>query len=139
MSERCFVDSNVLVYAHDTSAGERHRVARDLVLGLWRERNGVVSTQVLQETYVNVRRKAGHPLSADTARSLLRDYLAWEVVVNDGEAVVEATRLEERYGISFWDALIVHAANVSRSTTLLTEDLSHGQHYGGVVAHNPFL
>ena len=138
MTERVFVDSNILVYAHDRGAGERHAVARDLVLELWRERAGVVSTQVLQETYVNIRRKAAHPLSIAEARTLLQDYLVWKLVVIDGAAIIEATHFEERYGLAFWDALIVGAANLSGAQTLLTEDLNHGQRYGRVKAHNPF-
>ena len=138
MTERIFVDSNVLVYAHDSGAGERHDVARELVLELWRDRSGVISTQVLQETYVNLRHKAARPLTVDEALELVSEYLAWDVVVNDGASVLEAIRLETRYRISFWDSLIVAAANASGVATLLSEDLSHGQQYGAVTVRNPF-
>ena len=138
MTERVFVDSNVLVYAHDSGAGERHDIARDLVLELWRDRSGVISTQVLQETYVNLRHKAARPLAVDEALELVSEYLAWDVVVNDGTSVLEAIRLEARYRISFWDALIVAAANASGVATLLSEDLGHGQRYGAVTVRNPF-
>lgn len=138
MTARAFVDSNVLVYAHDSGAGERHDIARELVLRLWRDRAGVVSTQVLQEVYVNLRKKAAKPLSAAQARELISDYLVWDVVVNDGAAVVEAIRFEERCRISFWDGLIVAAANAAAAEVLLTEDLNHGQQYGSVTVRNPF-
>jgi len=138
MTGRAFVDSNVLVYAHDSGAGERHHIARELVLKLWRDRAGVISTQVLQEVYVNLRKKASRPLSSTEARDLISDYLVWNVVVNDGASVVEAIRFEERYNISFWDALIVAAANASAAEVLLTEDLNHGQQYGTVTVRNPF-
>lgn len=138
MTGRAFVDSNVLVYAHDSGAGQRHAIARDLVLQLWRDRTGVISTQVLQETYVNLRRKAGRPLDAAEARDLISEYLAWDVVVNDAASVIEAVNLEERYRISFWDALIVAAANAGGAQVLLSEDLSHGQQYGAVTVHDPF-
>lgn len=138
MTERVFVDSNVLVYAHDAGAGDRHAIARDLLLDLWRDRSGVISTQVLQETYINLRRKAANPLSVDEAHGLISEYLAWDVVVNDGASVLEAIRLEARYRISFWDALIVAAANAGGAVTLLSEDLSHGQQYGAVTVRNPF-
>jgi predicted nucleic acid-binding protein len=138
MTERVFVDSNVLVYAHDSGAGERHAIARDLVLQLWRDRSGVISTQMLQETYVNLRYKAAKPLAVDQAQELISEYLAWDVVVNDGASVLEAIRLEARYQISFWDALIVAAANAGGVVTLLSEDLSHGQQYGAVTVRNPF-
>lgn len=138
MSDRFFVDTNLLVYAHDSSAGVKHDRARGLVERLWHDRTGVLSTQVLQELYVSLR-KARHPLPTSDARQIVADYLRWEIVVNTGESVVEATELEERYQLSFWDALIVHAAGVSGAETLYSEDLSHGQVYGAVRVLNPLL
>lgn len=138
MSAEFFVDSNVLVYAHDAGAGDRHEVARELVRRLWRDRSGVLSTQVLQEVYVNVRRKAEKPVSREEALRLIEDYLAWEVVVNTPRSVLEAIRIEKRFDISFWDALIVHAAQSAGATTLYTEDLNDGQAYGPVRAIDPF-
>lgn len=99
----------------------------------------MISTQVLQEFYVSVRRKALNPIEPRQAKQLLTDYLCWKVVVNDGEAVLQAIDLESRYTISFWDALIVHAANLARAATLYSEDLNHGQLYGDVRVANPFL
>jgi predicted nucleic acid-binding protein len=139
MSADYFVDSNVLVYAHDLGAGRKHEVARELTRRLWRERSGVVSTQVLQELYVNVRRKAEQPVTREEAIALIEDYRRWQVVVNSEHSIVEAIRIEERFGLSFWDALIVQAAQSSGAGTLYTEDLSHGQSYGSVSALNPFL
>jgi predicted nucleic acid-binding protein len=137
MSARCFVDTNVLVYAHDASAGLKHDRARELVEGLWQSRAGVISTQVLQELSVNVRMKAARPLGLEATRELVSDYLAWHVVVNDGEAVVAALDLEQRYQVSFWDALIIHAAQVAGADVLYSEDLSDGQRYGEVRVVNP--
>ena len=99
------------MYAHDTAAGAKHERARALVEDVWRERSGVVSTQVLQELCVNLRRKAGRPLTTKETRELVSDYLSWQVVVNNGESLVDALDLEERHKISFWDALVVHAAH----------------------------
>lgn len=138
MSVRAFVDTNVIVYAHDAGAGERHRVAADLVRGLWESRSGVLSTQVLQETWVNLRKKAARPVARDEALALIEDYSRWEVVVNTAASVVAATGLEERFGLSFWDALIVQAAQSAGVETLYSEDLSDGQAYGPVVVVNPF-
>ncbi len=137
MSGRAFVDTNVLVYAHDRSAGVKHERARDLVTGLWEDRCGVISTQVLQELYVNVRRNAARALGLPEARRLIEDYLAWEVVVNTGEAILEALDIERRFQLSFWDALIVHAAATADVATLYSEDLNHGQVYGTVRVVNP--
>lgn len=139
MSAKVFVDTNVLVYAHDTAAGERHLLARELVESLWRDRSGVLSTQVLQEFYVNVRRKAERPIGRPEAQRLVADYLTWELIVNDGQAILGALELEQRYQLSFWDALIVHAANTAAVDTLYSEDLSHGQTYGMVEVVNPLL
>ncbi|HET7294483.1 MAG TPA: PIN domain-containing protein [Vicinamibacteria bacterium] len=138
MSDRAFVDTNVLVYAHDTASGPKHRRATELVENLWSTRGGVVSTQVLQELYVNLRRRVRTPLPLDEARRLIGDYLRWEVVVNTGESIVEALEIEDRYGLSFWDSLIVQAATRSGVERLYSEDLGHGQLYGTVRVVNPF-
>ena len=139
MSAKCFVDTNILMYAHDTAAGEKHERARALVEGLWQARTGVVSTQVLQELIFNLRRKAAKPLDPAAAREVVVDYLAWHVVVNSGESILHALDLEQQHRISFWDALIVHAAEVSGSSVLYSEDLSHGQRYGAVTVVNPLI
>lgn len=140
MSEdRAFVDTNILVYAHDGAAGEKHARAKALVTRLWEERRGVLSTQVLQEFYVNIRSKAAAPVSATEAKQWLVDYLNWEVVINDGNAVIEAIDLEERYEISFWDALILQAASSAGAAVVYSEDLNHGQEYAGVRVQNPLL
>ena len=139
MSDRVFVDTNVLVYAHDVSAGAKHARAMQLVEELWNSGNGVVSTQVLQELCINMRRKAKNPLSVSEVRSVVEDYLSWEVVVNDAASVLQALEIEERYEVSFWDALILQAAETSEVEVLYSEDLSAGQKYGSVKVINPFL
>jgi len=138
MSGRVFVDTNVLVYAHDLSTGAKHEKARSLVERLWQERTGAVSTQILQELYVSLRRKAARPLASEEARALVADYLRWEVVVNSGESILDAIVLEQRYGISFWDALVVHSARTCGAELLYSEDLSDGQAYDSVRVVNPF-
>lgn len=138
MSDRHFVDTNILMYAHDAATGEKHQKAKALVERLWETRSGVVSTQVLQELAVNLRRKAKKPLDARTTRDVVSDYLAWHVVVNDGKSILEALDLEARHRISFWDALVIQAANGSGAEILYSEDLSHGQRYGAVRVLNPF-
>jgi predicted nucleic acid-binding protein len=138
MSARAFVDTNVLVYAHDRGAGTRHDGSRALVAELWRERAGAISTQVVQELYVNLRRKAENPPPAAEVTRLVEDYLSWRVVVNDGASILGAIALEKRYRISFWDALIVRAAIDSGAGVLYSEDLAHGQRYESVEVVNPF-
>src|SRR5687768_10864620 len=97
MSDRYFVDTNILMYAHDSAAGEKHARAKALVEVLWENRSGAVSTQVLQELAVNLRRKAKKPLDAKATRDVISDYLAWHVVVNGGDSILEALELETRY------------------------------------------
>lgn len=139
MSDKCFVDTNILVYAHDRSTGVKHSRARELVEALWDSGNGVLSTQVLQELCVNLRRKSGSPLSFDKIRLLIRDYGAWEVVTNTSESILEALETEIRYKISFWDALIIQAARQAGASVLYSEDLAKGRRYGTIRVVNPLL
>jgi predicted nucleic acid-binding protein len=138
MSVKYFVDTNILMYAHDASAGQKHERARALVEEMWRDRTGVVSTQVLQELSVNLRKKARRPLDPEAVRDIVADYLTWQVVVNGGESILGAIDLEMRHRISFWDALVVYAAEMSGAEILYSEDLSDGRTYGSVRAANPF-
>lgn len=139
MTVKAFVDTNVLVYAYDRGAGAKRAKALSLLEDLWRTGDGAVSTQVLQEFYVNVCRKAKQPISSDEAKTLIADYLAWDPIVNDGAAVLEAIDLEIRFQLSFRDALIVVAAQNSGASVLYSEDLSHGRRFASVEVHNPFL
>ena len=138
MADKFFVDTNILVYAYDRSSGRKHQKAKTVVEELWRSAGGVVSTQVLQELAANLRRKCTPPLGTDDTRQLIQDYLAWEVVVNGPESTLQALDLESRYKISFWDALVLHAAETAGAATLYSEDLSHRQRYGSVQVLNPF-
>ena len=136
---KAFVDTNVLVYAYDRAAGAKRDLARDLLEALWNEGRGVLSTQVLQEFYVNIRRKARPPVPQEEARALVADYLVWDPIVNDGATVLEAIDVGHRYRLSLWDALIVVAARKGDASVLYSEDLNHGQTFGSVQVLNPFL
>ena len=138
MNAKPFLDTNILVYAHDITQGPKHERARDLVNGLWESGGAIVSTQILQELCVSLRRKASRPISTDTLRKLIEDYARWELVVNTAESVLEALDLETRYQISFWDALVVQAAVSAGAEILYSEDLADGQKYGDVRVVNPF-
>ena len=136
---KAFVDTNILVYAYDSAAGVKREIARGLVEDLWNQGRGVLSTQVLQEFYVNVRRKTTPSVSQEEARALVADYLAWDPIVNDGAAVLEAVDASHQYRLSLWDALIVVAARRGEASVLYSEDLNHGQTFGSVQVLNPFL
>ena len=138
MSDKCFVDTNILVYAHDRSTGAKHTRAQALIQELWNSGSGVLSTQVLQEFCVSLRRKAARPVPAGEIRRLVQDYSTWEIVTNTAESILQALEIEARYKTSFWDALIIQAAEASGAFTLYSEDLANGQRYGAVRVVNPF-
>lgn len=137
MNGRTFVDTNVLIYAHDVDAGAKHKIANSVLRGLWGERTGVLSLQVLQEFYVNVTRKIGRPLSKESGRRVVEIYSVWCVESTSTE-IFAAFRIEDESRISFWDAMIVALAGKSGATRILSEDLSAGQRIAGLVIENPF-
>jgi len=133
--ERIFVDTNILIYAHDPTEGQSREVARGLVADLVREPHRAwVSTQVLMEFYVGLLRKGA---SDGVARETVADLLDWNVVEAGPNLVMFGIQLRERWRVSFWDAMILAAAMHAGARTLWTEDLNIGQDYGGVVAVNP--
>jgi predicted nucleic acid-binding protein len=133
-----FVDTNVLAYAHDRSESRKQPVAQARLEELWRERTGVLSTQVLQELYVVATRKLATPMPRTTARRIVAVYAEWPVVQVDVPLILAASDLEERHTLSFWDAVVVEAARRAGATRLLTEDLQAGRRIAGVRVENPF-
>jgi predicted nucleic acid-binding protein len=138
MSGRIFVDTNILIYAHDLDAVAKRKIAVAIVQELWEQQTGVISTQVLQEFYVNVTRKISTPLSKGKARGIIENYRYWQVEENSPATILSASEIEERYMLSFWDALIIAAASNANAAKILTEDLSHGQIIAGILIENPF-
>jgi predicted nucleic acid-binding protein len=138
MPDKYFVDTNILLYAHDRSAGLKHERARQLIERLWTSGHGVLSTQVLQELCINLRRRIARPLPVEEIRHIIQDYLSWEIVINTPASILQALEIEVRYQTSFWDALILQAAE-SSGAVLYSEDLATGQKYGVVQVVNPLL
>ncbi len=138
MSARTFVDTNILMYAHDTSAGDKHKLARHAVEATWTSGGGVLSTQVLEELSIGLRTAALRPISAKDAQELIRDYLTWDVVTIDAEAVLEALALEDRYDVPFRDALIVYAATKAGVEFLLSDEIEPHERYSFTVV-NPLV
>jgi predicted nucleic acid-binding protein len=132
-----FVDSNVFLYAVDEANLRKQQAARNWRSELWKCRRGRVSFQVLGEFYVNAVRK--RPAARDEARAEVRDLLAWNPVVADAALLERGWKLQDRYELSYWDALIVAAAKVASCRYLLTEDLQAGQKLDGIEVVNPFL
>jgi predicted nucleic acid-binding protein len=139
MPDKYFVDTDILLYAHDRSAGLKHERARQLIERLWTSGQGVLSTQVLQELCINLRRKIARPLPVEEVRRLIQDYLSWEIVVNSPASVLQALEIEVRYKTSFWDALVLQAAETAGAAVLYSEDLAAGQKYGPIQVVNPLL
>lgn len=110
MSAKTFVDTNVLVYAHDVDDLSKRDLARDALRELWNDGTGVLSPQVLQEFYVNVTRKIATPLAKDDARVVVSTYAIWCVDVTSAD-VAAAFRIEDEAKIGFWDALIIASAS----------------------------
>jgi predicted nucleic acid-binding protein len=137
MSGKTFLDTNVLIYAHDIDANAKNEIAKAVLRELWSERTGVLSMQVLQEFYVNVTRKIPSPLSKDLARSVVSSYVPWCMETTPTE-ISAAFQIEDEARIGFWDALIVSSAVKSGATRILSEDLNARQRIAGILIENPF-
>jgi predicted nucleic acid-binding protein len=136
MTDPVFVDANVLIYALDDADRKKQQAAMAWRTELWKSRRGRISFQVLQEFYVKATQK--WPLTRAATRAEIRDLLAWRPVVVDAGIVQQGWLIQDRFQLSFWDALIVAAAKAASCRYLLTEDLQHGQDLDGVAVVNPF-
>lgn len=136
---RQFVDTNIFLYAYDYSDPVKNRRAKSLVKNLWDSGLGSISIQVLQELYVNLTRKVPHPLPSGYAGSIISDLGRWRLHLPNLESLLGAVHIEQRYQISFWDAMIISSAVTMKCSILWSEDLNHGQEYRGVKVLNPFL
>ena len=138
MTDRTFIDTNVLVYRYDNRDPIKQLRAQELLkTGIGNE-TAVVSAQVLGEFFTTVTRKIQNPLSADDAQAAVDLISTLSVVSLDLALVRRAISTQRRYGISYWDALIVVAAESAGCTRILSEDLNSGQAYNGIVVVNPF-
>ncbi len=137
--DKTFVDTNVIVYAYDLTAGQKRLLGKKVLADLWRSGRGLVSTQILQELYVTLTRKVPRPLEVARAKEIIEDMLTWNLVVNDGDTILQAIALENQEKLSFWDALVVAAAARGGAGILLSEDLPAGRIIAGVRIINPFI
>lgn len=138
MTAPVFVDTNVLVYSRDTRNAAKHERAREWVEFLWDTKRGRLSRQVLHEYYVTVTRKLRPGLSTEEARSDVRALFHWLSAVDPEVAIESAWTCQDRCSLSFWDALIVGAAQSMGCGCVLSEDLPAGQDLEGVRVVNPF-
>ena len=133
-----FVDTNVLIYAHDPSAGKKHKRARQLLAELWENQSGCLSIQILQEFYVNVTQKVPHPLAPEVAGQIISDLAVWHIHQPGVSDVLDAIRLQSRYQLAFWDAMMLASAAALGCKIVWSEDLNPAQPYDQVSVSNPF-
>ena len=134
-----FIDTNILVYAHDSSANEKHIRAKEIIRVLWENRSGCLSIQVMQEFYVTVTQKVAIPMEPAPAAYIISDMSHWKVHSPSAGDVLAAIDLQQRYHhISFWDAMILQSAARMQCDVIWSEDLQSGQLYHGVKVVNPF-
>ena len=134
-----FIDTNILVYAHDVGEGWKHSTAMAIVNELWQRGTGVLSTQVLQEFYSVMTRKRPKPMAKAKARERIANYSQWCSMDTNPQLLVSSSLLEETHCLQWWDALIIEAAMRSGAKTLLSEDMQHGRTFGLLTIQNPFL
>jgi predicted nucleic acid-binding protein len=133
-----FLDTNILIFAYDRSAGKKHDLAAQMVESCWENENGCLSIQVLQEFFVTVTRKIATPLDYQTARQIVADLAQWRIHTPKASDLLEAIDLQQSYQLAFWDALVVQSAASLGCKQLFSEDLNHDQVYGDVQVINPF-
>jgi predicted nucleic acid-binding protein len=138
MTPLMFVDSNVFLYADQIDEYSKRPIAQQWLERLWREQAGRTSIQVLNEYYWNATRKLNPRLSLDDAWLRIQRLLTWNPQAIDSDVIRRAHEIERRYRLSWWDSLIVAAAQAQHCILLLTEDLQDRAVYGGVTVRNPF-
>ena len=135
---REFIDTNILVYAFDASAGAKKAAAQKLLERLWEDGTGCLSVQVLQEFFVTVTRKVAQPLPVDEVADRIREIATWKVFTPTANDVLAAMALQKQAKLQFWDAMVVEAAAELGCDVLWTEDMNDGQRLRGVHIRNPF-
>ena len=138
MSDKFFIDSNILVYAHDTENLEKQQQAQAVIFEGIRSENAVISTQVLSEFYVSITQKIKSPLSILKAKEEIKYLSILEIVEIDISMILLAIDLQHKWRISYWDGLIICAAEQARCKALISEDFNDQQTYGHIIVKNPF-
>ena len=139
MTACVFVDTNVFIYARDSREPLKQGLAEEWLERLWQQRTGRTSVQVLNECYWNLTRKITPPLLADKAWDLVHSLFEWNPQPIDAAVLTRGREIERSYTLSWWDSLIVSAAQAQNCAILLTEDLQNQAVYGGVTIRNPFI
>ena len=138
MNDKIFFDSNILIYAYDTRDSTKQNRAQELLLKATQSQTGVLSAQVLGEFFVVVTRKIPQPMTSSEAAEVIAELGTLEVMWLDFSLVQRAIVTQQKYGTSYWDSLIISAAERAGCVRILSEDLNHGQLYHGIEIQNPF-
>ena len=138
MSDNIFVDTNILLYSRDASEPEKRVTATARLTELWETRAGRLSVQVLNEYFVNVTRKLSPGLSPEEAWDDIEALSVWNPLPIDMAILTRSYAVQRRYQLSWWDSMIVAAAEATGCSRILSEDLSHGTSYFGISVENPF-
>ncbi len=133
-----FLDTNILVYAYDLDEKLKHQIAKDILTDCWNNRSGTLSTQVIQEFYVTLTRKLPKKLPVHEIREIIREFMSWPIYQITSVDIVKASELEEKYGYTFWDSLIITAAQNTDAAILYSEDMQDGQQLDNLRIINPF-
>ncbi len=136
--DSCFVDTNILVYAHTPTEGCKYDIAKTLLDDLWQSGRGVLSTQVLQEFCYVLTRKMRPPRPVPDVVKRARNLLNWTIVPGSAVPAIGALEFSESHKVSYWDALIIGAAQTAECAVLYSEDLNDGQRFGALRVVNPF-
>ena len=139
MSGKVFVDTNILIYAHNLDAGLKQQKAAQRLSILWQTKLGRLSTQILQEFFVTITSKIPKPLPRAAAREIIRSYAQWVESLISPSTILRATEIADSSILSFWDSMVIAAAEQDGAEEVLSEDLNHGQMIAGVRVVNPFL
>ncbi len=134
-----FVDTNILVYAYNSSAEEKHIIAKTLLRKLWENKIGCLSVQVLQEFYVTLTRKVAVPVEPEFVAQIITDLSSWPLHTPDSADILDAIRIQQKYQLNFWDAMIIRSTVEMECGLLWSEDFSDEQVYEGVKVVNPFV
>ena len=136
--DKTFVDTNIIIYAYNVTAGNKHKIAGKILADLWNSGLRVISTRVLQEFFVTAVQKIPNPITPKQAKDIVRDFLKRHAVVNNGDSITEAIDICMNFSLSFWDSMIIESAVEANAAVLLSENLRHGHVVKGVPIINPF-
>ena len=138
MPAKVFLDTNILVYAHDMADQDKREKSQSLIFECLRNHSGVISAQVLSEFLVTITQKIKQTISLEQAKKEIILLSTMETIDIDATLVIRAINIKERWQLSYWDSLIMAAAERAKCKIVYSEDMSDGQIYDTIEVRNPF-